>query len=74
MLGCVRRLGLGSGMLLAVPIPAAAAAEGEVVEAATRAALAEAEARGVKGNEVRAGMGGCGGWVGVVAWCGVVVA
>ncbi|PNW87481.1 hypothetical protein CHLRE_02g144000v5 [Chlamydomonas reinhardtii] len=52
MLGCVRRLGLGSGMLLAVPIPAAAAAEGEVVEAATRAALAEAEARGVKGNEV----------------------
>ena len=46
------KLRLGSGMVLAVPIPREAAAEGEVVEGAIRRALEEADAKGVKGSEV----------------------
>ena len=47
------KLGLGSGMVLAVPIPREAAAEGEVVEAAIRIALEEADSKGIKGSEVK---------------------
>lgn len=53
MLSSVRRLGLGSGMLVAVPIPQEAAAEGREVEAAIQQALREAEQQGIRGNEVR---------------------
>ncbi|GLC41513.1 hypothetical protein PLESTB_001003000 [Pleodorina starrii] len=52
MLGSVQRLGLGSGMLVAVPIPADQAAEGEEVEGAIRTALREADSKGIRGNEV----------------------
>ncbi|GFR49820.1 hypothetical protein Agub_g11760 [Astrephomene gubernaculifera] len=52
MLASLRRLGLGSGMLVAVPVPSEHAAEGEEVEAAIHTALQEAEQRGIKGNEV----------------------
>ncbi|KXZ50302.1 hypothetical protein GPECTOR_17g941 [Gonium pectorale] len=52
LLDAGRRLGLGGGMLLAVPIPADAAAEGAEVEAAISTALREAEERGVKGNQL----------------------
>ena len=45
-------LGLGSGMVLGVPIPDRDAAAGAAVEAATAQALEEAEAAGVRGNEV----------------------
>ena len=44
-----RNLGLG-GLVIAVPIPAAAAADGAKVEAATGAALREAAAAGVAGS------------------------
>ena len=47
------KLGLGSGMVLAVPIPKEAAAEGEVVEAAIRIALQESDSKGIKGSEVK---------------------
>lgn len=47
-----RRLGVTSGMVLAVPVPDALAAEAASVEEATRKALAECEAQKVKGNEV----------------------
>lgn len=47
-----RRLRLASGVLLAVPVPDALAAEASAVEAATQKAVAECEAQGVKGNEV----------------------
>lgn len=43
------RLGLQGGLLIAVPVPAAAAADAEEVEAATQAALAQAAAEGVTG-------------------------
>lgn len=52
MLGSVQRLGLGSGMLVAVPIPPDQAVEGEEVESAIRTALQEVDKRGIKGNEV----------------------
>ncbi|KIY99992.1 hypothetical protein MNEG_7971 [Monoraphidium neglectum] len=45
-------LRLGGGMVLAVPIPAECEAEGELVEGAIAAALAEVEGRGVRGAEV----------------------
>jgi pseudouridine-5'-phosphate glycosidase len=46
------RMGLAGGMVIAVPIPEGAAAEGAAVEAATQAALAEAAAAGVAGAAV----------------------
>ncbi|KAK2080807.1 hypothetical protein QBZ16_000661 [Prototheca wickerhamii] len=46
------RLGLRSGLVLGVPIPAHLAAEGSEVEAATQQALAEAEEQGVHGAAV----------------------
>ena len=52
MIAASTQLGLGSGMVLAVPIPKEAAAEGEVVEKAIQQALDEADSRGVKGSEV----------------------
>lgn len=45
-------LRLGSGMLLAVPIPTGQREEGAVIEAAVQEALAEVERRGISGNEV----------------------
>ena len=47
-----RELGPGSGLLLAVPIPVEAAADGKEVEEAIRAALAEAGEEGVAGRDV----------------------
>jgi len=47
-----RQLGVSSGIVLGVPVPDDLAAEAAVVEEATRKALAECEAQGVKGNEV----------------------
>jgi len=43
---------LSSGIVLAVPLPADLAAEAASVEEATRKAVSECEAAGVKGNEV----------------------
>jgi hypothetical protein len=45
-------LQLDGGMLVAVPIPAAAAAEGAAIEAAIQESLAEADTRGIAGAEV----------------------
>ena len=45
-------LGLSTGLLIAVPVPAEAAGDGARMEAATRQALQEAEAKGVRGSEV----------------------
>ena len=47
-----RRLGLASGMLVGVPIPEAAEAEGARVQGAIDAALAEADGAGVRGRDV----------------------
>jgi pseudouridine-5'-phosphate glycosidase len=44
--------GMGGGMLIAVPIPEANAADGAVVERATQAALAEADALHLKGADI----------------------
>lgn len=52
MLAASQRLALGSGMVLAVPIPEEHAAAGAHVEQAISRALQEAEQRGVRGNEV----------------------
>lgn len=43
------RLGLGGGMVVAVPVPREHEAEGAAIEAATQAALREAEASGIRG-------------------------
>lgn len=45
-------LQLSTGMLVAVPIPAAYAAEGAVIQQAIEESLAEAEANGIAGAEV----------------------
>ncbi|XP_078509550.1 uncharacterized protein LOC144769367 [Lissotriton helveticus] len=45
-------LGLGSGVLIAVPIPAEAAASGQEVEEAVQQALSEARQQEVRGKEV----------------------
>ncbi|CAE8608094.1 unnamed protein product, partial [Polarella glacialis] len=45
-------LGLSSGVVLAVPVPAALAAEAAQIEEATRTAVRESEEQGVRGNEV----------------------
>ena len=47
-----RELGLRSGVLIANPIPAEFAAEGQRMEAATQRALHECTAQGIKGGEV----------------------
>lgn len=52
MVASLKSLALGSGMVLAVPIPERHAAAGAEVEAAIEAALAEADARGVAGNRI----------------------
>jgi pseudouridine-5'-phosphate glycosidase len=46
-------MNLGTGAVLAVPIPAEHAAEGEVIEAAIKQALREADEKGVAGSQVR---------------------
>jgi pseudouridine-5'-phosphate glycosidase len=45
-------LGLQSGILLAVPIPASEAASGGQLEAAIQTALAEADKKGIAGREI----------------------
>lgn len=45
-------LGMQSGIVLAVPVPDDLAADAAPVEEATRQAVAEAEQKGIKGNEV----------------------
>lgn len=52
MLAAARRLALGGGMVLAVPIPEEHAAAGAQVEQAISTALQEAEQQGVTGSEV----------------------
>ncbi|XP_024545178.1 uncharacterized protein LOC9644059 isoform X4 [Selaginella moellendorffii] len=46
------KLGLGSGILIGVPIPAEHAAAAKNVESAIQSALHEAESRGIAGNSV----------------------
>ena len=46
-----QQLRLDSGVVLAVPVPEALAAEARQVEEATRRAVEESIAKGVKGNE-----------------------
>lgn len=53
MMLAAQRLGQKTGMVLAVPIPQEAAAEGQLVERAISQALAEVSQRSVQGNEVR---------------------
>jgi pseudouridine-5'-phosphate glycosidase len=45
-----RQMGLPGGTLVAVPVPASAELPAELLEAATTSALAEAQARGIKGS------------------------
>lgn len=45
-------LQLNSGLLLGVPIPEAAAAEGAAIQQAIQESLQEADARGIAGAEV----------------------
>ncbi len=52
MMYASRALGLSAGVLLGVPIPQDAAAEGALVERAITQALEDAAREGVKGNEV----------------------
>lgn len=54
MIHASQQLGLGSGLVLAVPIPAEAATEGKAIEDAIKQALAEAAQKGVHGSEVSA--------------------
>ena len=53
MILAAQRLGQKTGMVLAVPIPQKAAAEGQLVERAISQALAEVSQRSIQGNEVR---------------------
>jgi pseudouridine-5'-phosphate glycosidase len=46
------QLGLGGGMVVAVPVPAQHEADGAPIEAATQTALREAEAAGLQGNAI----------------------
>eukprot|EP00047_Mylnosiga_fluctuans_P014457 m.38627 g.38627 ORF g.38627 m.38627 type:complete len:712 (+) comp5518_c0_seq1:3-2138(+) len=46
------QLGLGSGMVFAVPVPAAAACDAGEIEAQIQQALKEAEAKGILGKDV----------------------
>ena len=52
MVAAARRLQLGGGMVLGVPIPAEHAAAGAQVEGAIAQALEEADQQGVRGNEI----------------------
>jgi len=52
LLEAQRRLGISSGVVLGVPVPAELAAEAASVEEATARAVAESDAQGIKGNEV----------------------
>lgn len=54
MILAAQRLCQRTGMVLAVPIPQEAAAEGQAVERAISQALAESSQRSIQGNEVRA--------------------
>lgn len=45
-------LGLGSGTLIAVPIPESSQADGQIIEEAIRSALASAERSAVRGKDV----------------------
>ncbi len=53
-------LRLGSGVLIAVPVPEEAAVAGQGIELAIGLALGEAEAQGVKGAQVGGGWWGGG--------------
>lgn len=52
MLDSNQRFNVGSGVVLAVPVPSELAAEASVVEEATRIAVSECSRDGVKGREV----------------------
>lgn len=53
MIRASHQLQLDTGMLLAVPIPAAAAAEGAAIQQAIQESLREADEKGIRGAEVR---------------------
>lgn len=53
-------LQLDTGMLLAVPIPTAAAAEGAAIQQAIQESLREADAKGIAGAEVNKPVQHCG--------------
>jgi hypothetical protein len=52
-------MSLGNGAVLAVPIPAEHAAEGQAIEAAVKQALREADEKGVAGNQVSNASNSC---------------
>jgi pseudouridine-5'-phosphate glycosidase len=52
MIRASHELQLGTGLLLAVPIPEAAAAEGAAIQQAIQESLLEAEQRGIAGADV----------------------
>lgn len=52
MIDASQQLGMGSGFVVGVPIPAEAATEGEMVEQAITTSLEEAQSKNIKGNEV----------------------
>jgi hypothetical protein len=52
MIRASSELQLNTGLLLAVPIPEAAAAEGALIQAAVMESLAEADKQGISGAEV----------------------
>lgn len=53
MIHASHELQLSTGLLLAVPVPAAYAAEGAAIQQAIQESLREAEAKGIAGAEVR---------------------
>jgi pseudouridine-5'-phosphate glycosidase len=66
MIRASHQLQLGAGLLLAVPIPEAAAAEGAAIQQAIQESLQEADQRGIAGADVSGvrwlpsdGSGGC---------------
>lgn len=54
MIRASHELQLGTGLLLAVPIPEQYAAEGAVIQQAIEESLSEAEQRGIAGADVSA--------------------
>jgi pseudouridine-5'-phosphate glycosidase len=52
MIRASHELQLGTGLLLAVPIPEAGAAEGAAIQQAIQESLQEAEQRGIAGADV----------------------
>ncbi|XP_005482838.2 uncharacterized protein LOC102073347 isoform X1 [Zonotrichia albicollis] len=52
LIDCALGLGLGSGVLIAVPCPQERAAQGQVIEEAIQQALSQARSKGITGKDV----------------------